>query len=96
MDARGTCYVSVVPYGSGVTGGHSASTDSTILRLAPGDGAQPEVVATLGRQFVGMVAVFPTSQPDRLALSVVSMPIPAAGGPIDFYLPSLLVTTVPG
>jgi len=96
MDARGTCYVSVVPYGSGLTGGRSASTDSTILRLAPGDGAQPEVVATLARQFTGVVAVFPTSQPNRLELSVGSMPIPAAGGPIAFYSPSLLVTTVPG
>ncbi|HEV2458126.1 MAG TPA: sialidase family protein, partial [Ktedonobacterales bacterium] len=45
MDAEGNCYTSVVALGGGSAGGQSVSTESTFLRLAPGGGAQPEVVA---------------------------------------------------
>jgi hypothetical protein len=96
MDAQGNCYVSVAPWGGSPTGATSASTDSTILRLAPGVAAQPEVVATFTRQYAGVVAVFPTSQSNRLELWAVSVPIPAAGGSIDFNATSLFVNTVPG
>jgi hypothetical protein len=96
MDAEGNCYTSVFPLSGGSAGGRSASADSTFLRLAPGGGAQPQVVAARARQFAYVVAVFPTSQRDRLDLTVVSAPLPAAGGPIDHSAMSLLVTTVPG
>src|SRR5262249_2992408 len=101
MDAQGTCYASAVPLGAlaslcgGPTGSPAAATDATIVRLGPPGGPPPGVVATLARQFASVVAVFPTSQRNRLQLTVASMSLPAACGPIGFSLPSLLVTTIP-
>jgi hypothetical protein len=94
MDGRGNCYVSVAPFGDRVGG--SASTDSTIPRLAGTAGAQPEVVATFTRQVAGVLAVWPTSQPNRVELAVASVTIPATGGPIDYNAMSLLLNTVAG
>ncbi len=91
MDARGACYVSVEP--SGVVGAGVPSTESTLLRLGPGDRAQPEVIATLKGQVAGVVAVFATSQPNQLQLSVVSVPIPT-GKPINYNMTNLLVDTL--
>ena len=54
------------------------------------------MVATLPRQFAGvLVAVFPTTQPDRVNLLVLSGPISRGNGS-DGYTTSLQVTSAPG
>jgi hypothetical protein len=100
MDSQGACYVSVIPDGSSPTdaptGGQATatvSTDSTILRLAPGADAPLEVVATLVRQVASVVAVWPTSQPNRLDLLVESRPLVAVGAAFELSAASLLVTS---
>jgi hypothetical protein len=97
MDALGNCYVTLTPQGraGGPVAPTSPNLDTSILRLAPGGGAQPAVAATLTQQFGGLVSVFPTSQSDQLNLSVLASPTLASGS-TDYYATNLMVNTIPG